>query len=289
MNCRDVQDIADSFLREELRTQTNRDILMHLGTCGSCRAEIDGRRRLRGALRAAFNGSSDLQPPMGFEARLRNQLRNASLEAPAVSAFPWLGVAAGIALAAALAGGIFLNRSMAPAEALARDAIGDHWYCALKFRLIRRPVPLEDAAKRFDSAFRVLLNVPPDDVSMPGGPARVVDRHSCGYGGRRFGHVVIQYRGRVVSLLVTARADEPGGAAPHVIGRPLNGLSVVSVNGSRHAVLLVSDLGRTELTELSESVSLPLAQRLEDPGPDRSAPVAWLIADPVASRGRLVD
>jgi hypothetical protein len=286
MNCRDVQDIADSFLREELLTHTNRDILVHLGTCGPCRAEIEGRRRLRSALRVAINRTPELQPPADFGARLRSRLHNTSDEPPAISAFPWLGVAAGIALAASLAGGIFLNRTMPPADALARDAIGDHWNCALKFRLIRRPVPLEEASKRFDGAFRVLLSVPPDDFSTPGGPARVVERHSCAYGARRFGHVVMQYRGRVVSLLVTVNAPraespvEPDDPVPHLIGRPMNRLSVVSVTGSRHAVLLVSDLGSTELTQLSEFVSLPLTQRLEDFNPNRSTPVAFLIAQP---------
>ena len=289
MNCRDVRDIADSFLREELLTRTNRDILMHLGTCASCRAEIEGRRRLRGALRIAFNRTPELQPPVDFGARLRERLpKTVAKEHHFFSAFPrqWVGVAAGVALAVALAGGIFQNRSMLPADTLARDAIGDHWNCALKFRLIRRPVPLEEAAKRFDSAFRLLLNAPPDDISTPGGPARVVERHSCAYGARRFGHVVMQYRGRVVSLLMTVNAPraerpvEPDNPVPHLIGRPMNGLSVVSVTGSRHAVLLVSDLGSTELTQLSEFVSLPLTQRLEDFNPNHSTPVAFLIARP---------
>ena len=54
MNCRDVREIADSFLCEELLTETNHEILRHLDTCPSCRTEIDARRRLRGALRDAF-------------------------------------------------------------------------------------------------------------------------------------------------------------------------------------------------------------------------------------------
>jgi hypothetical protein len=37
----------------------------------------------------------------------------------------------------------------------------------------------------------------------------------------------------------------------------MDGLSVVSVNGRRHAILLVGDLGSTELTQLSRIVSLP--------------------------------
>jgi hypothetical protein len=70
-------------------------------------------------------------------------------------------------------------------------------------------------------------------------------------------------------------------AIPHVIGRPMNGLSVVSVNGSRHAIMLVSDLERTELTQLAGIVSLPLVQRLVDVTPDRGKPRAWLFAHPV--------
>jgi hypothetical protein len=128
------------------------------------------------------------------------------------------------------------------------------------------PVPLEDAAQRFDRAYRLLSNAPPDDVAAPGGSARVVDRHSCVYGERRFGHVIMEYRGKVVSLLMTASDPSSGGEAadalPHVIGRSRNGLSVVSVRGSRHAILLVGDLPSGELTELAKVVSLPLAQQL---------------------------
>ena len=39
-------------------------------------------------------------------------------------------------------------------------------------------VPLEDAAQRFDSAYRVLLSAPPDDMSTPAA-GRVIERHSA--------------------------------------------------------------------------------------------------------------
>jgi hypothetical protein len=95
----------------------------------------------------------------------------------------------------------------------------------------------------------------------------VTERHSCAYGARRFGHVIMEYRGRVVSLLMTANDGGAGNvgedAIPHVIGRPMNGLSVVSVNGTHHALLLVSDLDSAELSQLSRAVSVPLARRLE--------------------------
>jgi hypothetical protein len=282
MNCRDVREIADSFLCEELLTEKH-EVLRHLETCPMCRAEIEGRRRLRGALRDAFNRAPDLQPSPVFHARLRDQLRHASARGTRSWSLSrrWLALAAGIVLAVGVAGIVLMTRTAAPAAALAQDAIGDHRNCALNYRLVKKPVPLEEAAQQFDSAFRVLLTAPPDDIFTTNGMARVTERHSCAYGARRFGHVIMKYRGRVVSLLMTANDAGTGNvrqdAIPRVIGRPMNGLSVVSVNGARHAILLVSDLDTAELTELSRVVSMPLARRL-DAGvtPRASTIAAWL-------------
>ena len=288
MTCRDVREVADSFLCEELLTETNHEILRHLEACPSCRTEVDARRRLRGALRVAFERAPDLQPAAAFRDRLRGQLRDAAAHTTHQSrALPrrWLALAAGLVLTAGMTVVMLLN-SLTPAEALARDAIGDHLNCALKFRLARMPVPLEEAAQSFDSAYRLLLSAPPDDISTPDGPAHVVERHSCEYGARRFGHVVLQYRGRVVSLLVTANEMAPGSPAstaaiPHVIGHPAEGLTVVSVNASRRSVILVGDLSGDDLTQLAGIVSLPLARRLGDVTIDLAKPTPSLLAQPV--------
>jgi hypothetical protein len=96
------------------------------------------------------------------------------------------------------------------------------------------------------------------------------------------------YRGRVVSLLMTANDGGTGivgqDAIPHVIGRPLNGLSVVSVNGARHAILLVSDLDTEALAQLSGTVSVPLARRLEASlAPDRGSLASLQFEHPFGS------
>jgi Putative zinc-finger len=296
MNCRDVREVADSFLGEELLTETNHEILRHLETCPSCRTEIDARRRLRGALRTAFDRAPELQPAGEFADRLRDQLRQAAVHKPRSWMFSgrWLALAAGLVLAAGVTAAILLNRSAVRLEALAQDAIGDHQNCALQYRLVRTPVPLEEAAQRYDSAYRLLISAPPDDIPTPDGPARVIERHSCEYGAHRFGHVILRYRGRVVSLLVTAndRSTAAAGSAtaiPHVIGRPMDGLSVVSVNGSHHAIMLVSDLDKTDLTQLAGIVSLPLVERVADVTPDRTQPTAGLFGRPVQELARYCD
>jgi hypothetical protein len=228
------------------------------------------RRQLRGSLRAAFDRAADLQPPPDFAERLRGQLRVAAADAgrDGPSSRRWLILAASAVLTVGLAGGVFMTRLIAPVDGLARDAIGDHWNCALNNRKVRTPVPLEEAAQRFDSVYRVLLKAPPDEISTPTGPARVIDRHSCAFGTRRFGHVILQYRQYVVSLLVTADDERPAGVVtppdltPQLHGRPVSGLSVASIRGAHHAILLVSDLDGPELRQLSTTVSVPLVGQL---------------------------
>lgn len=285
MNCRDVREVVDSFLCDELLTETNHAILQHLDTCPACRAEIDARHTLRHRLRQAFDRAPELQPEPEFLHRLREDLRGAAApdRRASMRSRPWLAIAATLVLVAGLTAVALLRRSTTTSsETLAQDAIGDHQNCALKFRLVRTPIPIEEAAQRYDSAFRLLLTAPPDDVSTPGGTVRVLERHACAYGARRFGHVVLQYQGHVVSLLMTAhdgsRSAEAIDAAPHVIGHPVRDLSVVSVDGSRHAILLVSDLGSAELTQLSGALSVPLAQRLSARLEEKVEAVAPLFA-----------
>ena len=43
MECRDVREMADSFVGEELLTETNHEILRHLETCPTCRADLATR------------------------------------------------------------------------------------------------------------------------------------------------------------------------------------------------------------------------------------------------------
>ena len=227
--------------------------------------ELDEQRRLQEALRGAFRRAPDLQPTAEFSDRLRDLLQNQTPRerSTLMSRRSWLGLAAAVVLVAGLTGRLLIDRQTVTMQTLAEDAIGDHQNCALKFRLIRMPVALPEAAAKFDEAFGLLMTAPPDDVPTPGGVIRVLERHVCAYHGRRFGHVVMQYQDHVVSLLLTAAAPHGADGTPQRIGQTANGLSVVSVSGSRHAVLLVGDLPSDQLQQLSTIVAQPLAQRLQ--------------------------
>jgi hypothetical protein len=291
MTCRDFRRMADAFLSAQTTAETNHDILRHVDVCPSCRAELGGRRRLRAALRRAFSGAPELEPQTDFAERLRTHLREEAEPARrrAISHGWWLGLAAGVVMVIGLTGALIMNRSNSAVAALARDAIGDHRNCALKYRLARTPVPLPEAAARFDRAYRLLITSPPDEMPAPEGAVRVLERHACAYDGRRFGHVIMQYRGHVVSLLMTAGGTGLGGATagapiPHSIGPTTNGLSVVSIDAADRSILLVGDLGSAELTELSTIVATPLAQRLNGGVLSSANPVMAMALQTVQTR-----
>jgi hypothetical protein len=259
MQCRDVRELADSFLAEELLTETNHDMLRHIESCPVCRTEIDGRRRLREALRTAVGRAPDLAPRPEFMAKLQADLRNASGIAVArrrTALRRWLALAATVVLAVAVG---FLYRARVGGNELARTAVGDHQNCAVQFRLTEKPISLEDAARRYGEMYRIADHLPPTDIVMTAGTARVLERHACVYGGRRFAHVVLRYGGKLVSVMVTA-ADTRHTAivAPSVI----DGMNVTSFMAGHQVVFVAGDISTTDLQTLTDAIAAPLIHEL---------------------------
>lgn len=231
--------------------------------------ESDEQHRLQTALRGALGRAPELQMTPEFSHRLRDVLQHQTPEPRTLmSRRSWLALAASLVLVAGVTGRLLLDRPDASSEMLAQDAIGDHEVCALKLRPAKMSdVPLPEASATFNEAYRMLIAVPLEGTPAPGGPIQVVERHTCDYNGRRFGHVVMRYQGHLVSLLVTTPgADRRNDMTPQRIGQATDGLSVVSVNGSGYAVLMVSDLGSDQLRQLSTLIAQPLAQRLQGGG-----------------------
>jgi len=258
MECRNVRELADSFLSEQLLVETNHELLRHLETCPDCRVEIAGRRAIRDRLRGAFARAEDLRPRAEFTAELLATLRPAQ---PATDMSrrsvlqSWWALAAGLALAAG--GGLFVRHSSSRSRLgmLARDAAGDHQNCAVKFNLAERPIPLEDAGRRYGAPYAALATFEPPAVD---GSLEMLERHSCVYQGRRFGHVVFRYRGALTSLLVTDGAPP---AAPELEPNE-GGPAVASLPAGRFLGFIVADLDRQQVLRLAQTLSAPLSQHL---------------------------
>ena len=269
MECCDVRDMADAFLAEELVGDSSDRMLRHLETCRFCQDDLGARRALRDGMRRAFHRAPELAPTPEFLTHVRATLADTLRQAPAARGlrFPgWWMLAATVFLALASA---LTYRGVTMAGALARAAVGDHRNCALERRLRETAIPLEEAARRYGGAtYRILEKLPPDDVSTTAGTARIVRRHACVYEGRRFAHVVLEYRGTLVSLLVTA-ADSgihltfPGEALPHVTSaKQVDRMSVVSFRTPRYAVFLAGNVAPADLTALAGAIVAPLYREL---------------------------
>ncbi|HEX7798688.1 MAG TPA: hypothetical protein VF456_30215 [Vicinamibacterales bacterium] len=261
MKCRDVQRLGE-WPTDGDPASIGQELGSHLATCILCREELAAQRRLRTSLRTAFDRAVELGPTPDFAGRLRRQLSEGAAITARQRGLPrqWLALAAVLIVLVGLGASKILYRMAPVTNRLASDAAGDHWNCALKFRLIRKPVPLEEAARRFDPAFRLFLGQPPDTISTHVGEATVTERHSCAFDEHRFAHVILRYQGHVVSLLLTAMdANAEHGSDAIAVG----GFTVLTAPAADHVLLLVSDLTRADLEPLAEVMSNLLVPQIK--------------------------
>jgi hypothetical protein len=257
MQCRDVRELVDSFLSEQLLVETNHEIVRHLETCPDCRADVAARRALRDKIRSAFVGARELGARPEFSAELAAKLRPLEREISRRSLLKsWWALAAGLVLAAG--GGLFVRGSISRSRlaALAQQAAGDHQNCAVKFDLAERPIRLEEAARRYGGPYAALATFqPPAAVD---GPLDAVERHSCVYQGRRFGHIVFRYGGTIASLLVTEGAPPAAAELEQAEGSA----HVASLPAGRYIGFIVSDLDRDRTLRLAQALADPLSRQL---------------------------
>ena len=264
MQCREVRDLLDSFLGQELLVETNHELMRHLESCPDCRGELEARRHLRAALGRAFTHAAILQPPPHFATNALAGVRAATVRQNRRSVLVRWGA---LAASAVLVTGIGLYVAGNRVSAIVRDAVGDHRNCALKFALTERPIPLAEAAARFDPIYARLQDMPPNDVATVAGPLHIVDRHSCVFDGRRFGHVIMQVDGHLVSILVTADGQLPAGETLEPSSAltwlpAVDGQRVASFHTTGHVTFIVGDLEEQPFRQVAQALVDPLFRRL---------------------------
>jgi hypothetical protein len=137
------------------------------------------------------------------------------------------------------------------------DAAGDHRDCAIRFRLLETPIPLEEAGLKHDRAYLNLSDVVSARLTELSGDMQVVESHSCVFNGRRFAHLVLRNRGRLISLLVTGlrHPGDSGKAAKQALSdreqavmacSQSEGYQIACFETARHAIFVVSDMAEGE-------------------------------------------
>lgn len=268
VQCRDFRELADSYLSNELLVETNHDVIRHLETCADCRRELAARRNVRGQLRSGFESAPDLQVSDDFQGKLTAQLREVALSPSRLSATKIIAIAAPPLIVVVLVLAAVQQRGrLQNSAALSTSVVGDHRDCALSHSLDEAPIDLDDAGRKYDRAYINLVNAVMSEGRLPSG-IELVGAHSCVFKGRRFGHVILRYRGQLVSVLVTnietQNRARSTGQNEIMADAQLDGFQLAHFETTRHAVYVVSGLSDAENLSIARALEPALSRHIRD-------------------------
>lgn len=243
MNCREFDEIADSYLSDELLVETNHELIRHLENCDGCRNDLAQRRELRARLRSAVRSSSEIDP--AFARRVRSQIHDMGTPVSSRSYVP--AFAFGAMLIVGLLGlVIYFQPSLLPSlqstnpkfnlSAALHDAIGNHEHCGLKHA--------GNPAKEISA----------DYASLKSGFANLefVEEHDCNFNGKNYSHTIFRNGKNIISILRSATG--PGGESGVIVSTSLDSYQIAEFESGNHAVFVISDLTETENLQFARMI-----------------------------------
>ncbi len=246
MNCREFDEIADSYLSDELLVETNHELIRHLESCGGCRNAMAERRELRARLRSAVRSSAVIN--LTFAHRVREQI---SERAVPVSSRPFLPAFAfaGILIVGLLGLAIYFQpnslRSLLSAisngglTAALQDAVGTHKDCGLKHS--------NDEAKQSadEKDFLLLRTAFADRFEF-------VDKHDCIFYGKTYTHTIMRSGAKLISILRTVSDAETDSGV--IVSTPMDIFQIAEFESGSHSVFVISDLTEAENLQIARVI-----------------------------------
>ncbi len=276
MKCLDFREIVDSYLSDELLTETNHEVLRHLEACAECRSETQNRRILREKLKSAVKNSEPFQMRDGFYEELRANLKQSSKVLARPGLFPqinknsWMAIAACFALAFSL-GFWFLkyqgvnfhsteNANLSDAAKqvpLENLAVGDHQNCAVKFNLADDPIDIDLASAEYAGLRQIVLN----PLQNSADKYKFLESHACKFQERLFTHLVFRHRGKKVSVLLTNVQTTGNLKNDEIIKTSVDGYQIARFDLQSQTVFVVSDLSEQENFSTAKLLETSARQR----------------------------
>jgi hypothetical protein len=297
MDCRELKAMMDSYISDELLIETNHEVLRHLENCADCRGEMSSRRALKDQLRHAVKSSDEMQIDAVFYSRTAAKLKEVALRPGSwerLTGGRFLSarfIAVGLAwvMLATVGSVVWINRSRDTAINIFSNsnsdlanavraswaqmtslAVGDHENCAVKFRLKEDPITLDEAAVKFGSYNKdldkvVMAAFKTESNTDLGADIQFLEAHSCIYNGRRFAHIVVKHKGRVVSLLVTD-TDLPTDNDDVQTARYDGAMNAAGFHFGHHAVFVVSELPAADNVMVAKAIAPAIRLHVEKLG-----------------------
>ncbi len=295
MNCKDFREIADSYLSNELLVETNHEVLRHLENCPDCRRELASRRNLREKLREAVKHAPQSRINPAFVFKLKEGLRKNAFRKEKTWGF--IGAKAVLAGAVAVlvlyfAVGLIWRKSAPeianvkpdntsitlPRETfniqqadfieVRKDAIDDHKNCALAHKLKERPISLDEAAKTYGAANKDFdITVIKALHEVFGDKVKLIKAHNCIINGRRFAHVVVEFQGKIVSVLMTKRENgDEKNDSDAISCQSADGLQIACFESKKYGIFVVSDLPEADNLFIARTISPSLKKHINESG-----------------------
>ncbi|MEZ5428710.1 MAG: zf-HC2 domain-containing protein [Pyrinomonadaceae bacterium] len=281
MKCQDFRELIDSYLSDELLTETNHEVLRHLEQCAGCREVTRDRRIFRERLRSAVQNCQDFQICEKFNANLYESLKQTALPPRSIKKSFWGGrfslaaataAAAGLLVIAAV-GVLFLGYSgsdfdpkvevsdemqdpqMIYFQAL---ALGDHRKCALEHRIGQRPEDIDLSEPQY-AGLKEGVQIP---LKNKFGRCELIDAHICRYQGHDFTHLVFKPEGRTMSVLILELSEGEQLKESGIAKLSTGDFQIARFDVEHKAVFVVSDLPEQENFSAAETVETPLRREL---------------------------
>ncbi|MCW5960633.1 MAG: zf-HC2 domain-containing protein [Pyrinomonadaceae bacterium] len=274
MKCQDFRELIDSYLCDELLTETNHEVLRHIEHCRDCRNVTEERRGFRSRMRGAVLNSGEYTICDRFRADLHARLRAAAVPAQSSKSFflfrgfiPALAAAA-VLLFAVVFGFWVVDRSENGVPSASIDnkvypqriqqiALGDHKNCAVKYDLKEAPVEIDLATPQFAHLKQTVL-VP---LKEKFGTCNFVESHICKYEGQEFTHLVFDYDQKTMSVLMID-LENYGALKPNQIATLSDqGYQVAHFDIENKAVFVISDLPPQKNSLAAEVLEEPLRKQ----------------------------
>ena len=258
--CQKVLARLDSYLDNELLTESSLEMMEHFERCTACARESQERRNVRARLRSAVR---EVRVPQGLEDRVRDRLRQT--RGPRPNRFHLMSIAA--VLAVCFGSWVAYQRGALPmttasqesyvaavsdqVASILRVGLGDHLHCALLRQRGRRA---QGEVDKLPGEFRGLIAIVHQYL-----PAELplVLAHECHYRGRTFVHLTFRNGSTLLSLVIAKKqgGESLDGAnllpALSQSGIPVytagaKGFQVAAFESRGFLVYTVSDLSRTD-------------------------------------------
>jgi hypothetical protein len=288
MNCRDFREFIDSYLSDELLTETNHDILRHLEDCRDCRAEIEGRRMVRARVRSAVRSAPEYEIAGRFTNRLQETLRTSAGVEKQRSwnlgfGRQWVVLAAAAAVVVTVTFGILyyvgpgggnvaftgsskpVLAALLPATHLVNMAANDHDHCAVRYASDKPPVEVAQVPPRY----RDIADVVSHELKGVLKDCDLIDSHSCKFGNTRFTHVILRDRGNMISVLVTNAGPDASDVSGKILSFASDKYAISQFDYGKQAVFVVSDLDSKTNDQAAKALFIPIRNHLgnsETPG-----------------------